>query len=81
VLALGEVDELNAALGLLRLHASCPETQEVAAQVQLWLIGLMGELATPVGGEEHYQDTHTQQVIMPNLHCPICWTCKYGLRW
>ena len=60
--ALGEVDELNAALGLLRLHAGTAESREVAAQVQLWLIGLMGELATPVGGEEKYGRTHTQQV-------------------
>jgi len=76
VLALGEVDELNAALGLLRLHAACPETKEVAAQVQLWLIGLMGELATPVGGEEHYQDTHTQQVKPDQVHFLDGWVEK-----
>jgi cob(I)alamin adenosyltransferase len=60
--ALGEVDELNAALGLLRIHARTAESGTVAAQVQLWLIGLMGELATPAGGEEKYGLTHTQQV-------------------
>ena len=62
IAALGHVDELNAALGLLRLHAGTAETGEVAAQTQLWLIGLMGELATPVGSEEKYEETHTQQI-------------------
>ena len=62
VAALGHVDELNAALGLLRIHAQRPETHEVASQAQLWLIGLMGELATPVGGEAQYAAKHTQQV-------------------
>ena len=62
IVALGDVDELNAALGLLRIHAGTAETKEVAAKVQLWLIGLMGEVATPVGGEAKYERTHTQQV-------------------
>jgi cob(I)alamin adenosyltransferase len=62
IAALGHVDELNAALGLLRIHASRPESGEIAAQTQLWLIGLMGELATPIGGEDKYEKTHTQQV-------------------
>lgn len=62
IVALGDVDELNAALGLLRIHAGTPEVKEVAAQVQLWLIGLMGEVATPAGGEAKYGRTHTQQV-------------------
>lgn len=65
--ALGEVDELNAALGLLRVHALTAEVGEVVAQVQLWLIGLMGELATPPGGEEKYGRTHTQQVTPDQL--------------
>ncbi|MDB6140106.1 MAG: pduo nterm: atp:cob(i)alamin adenosyltransferase, partial [Verrucomicrobiaceae bacterium] len=52
----------NAALGLMRIHSATAETKEVAAQVQLWLIGLMGELATPMGSEVTYERTHTQQV-------------------
>ncbi len=62
IVALGDVDELNAALGLLRVHARTAASKEVAAAVQLWLIGLMGELATPAGKEAAYADTHTQQV-------------------
>ena len=62
IVALGDVDELNAALGLLRIHAGTEAAKELAAQVQLWLIGLMGEIATPQGNEETYERTHTQQV-------------------
>ena len=65
IVALGDIDELNSALGLLRIHAGTDAAKEVAEQVQLWLIGLMGEVATPVGGEEAYGRTHTQQVT-PN---------------
>lgn len=49
--ALGAVDELNAALGPLRIAATRAETKEIVAQVQPWLIALMGELATPPGQE------------------------------
>lgn len=56
--ALGAVDELNAALGPLRIAALRPETREVVAQVQPWLITLMGELATAPGDEERYRQTH-----------------------
>lgn len=57
--ALGAVDELNAALGPLRVAAKRPETQEIVAQLQPWLIALMGELATPPGEEARYAATHT----------------------
>jgi len=62
IIALGAVDELNAALGLLRIHAATKEAQDLASQTQLLLIGLMGELATPSGDEAHYQQTHTPQI-------------------
>jgi cob(I)alamin adenosyltransferase len=62
IAALGDVDELNAALGLLRVHAATPEAEDVARTCQEHLIGLMGELATPVGGEARYQETHPQQL-------------------
>lgn len=62
VLALGAVDELNAGLGLLRVHARTSESQDVAARTQLLLIGLMGELATPAGREQKYQSTHLEQL-------------------
>ena len=54
VMALGDVDELNAALGVLRAHAMDGRTKEVVQAVQLWLINLMGELATPPGEESRY---------------------------
>ncbi len=60
--ALGDVDELNAALGLLRVHARRPETTEVCAQVQRWLIDLMGEIATPPGLEQRYSETHPHTI-------------------
>ncbi len=56
--ALGAVDELNAALGPLRIAALKPETREIVAKAQPWLISLMGELATPAGLEERYAATH-----------------------
>lgn len=56
--ALGAVDELNAALGPLRVAASRAETTEVVAQVQPLLIQLMGELATPSGAEDRYAESH-----------------------
>jgi len=56
--ALGAVDELNAALGPLRVMALCDETRACVAAVQPWLISLMGELATPPGQETRYAATH-----------------------
>lgn len=56
--ALGAVDELNAALGPLRISALREETRELVATVQPWLIDLMGELATPPGLEAKYATTH-----------------------
>jgi cob(I)alamin adenosyltransferase len=56
--ALGAVDELNAALGPLRISALRKETQDIVSTVQPWLITLMGELATPPGLEAKYAETH-----------------------
>lgn len=60
--ALGAVDELNAALGLLRVSARRIETREFVAQVQRWLIDLMGELATPPGKESLHAGRHPEQI-------------------
>jgi cob(I)alamin adenosyltransferase len=57
--ALGAVDELNAALGPLRIAAVKPETLEVVSTLQPWLISLMGELATPPGMEAQYAAKHS----------------------
>lgn len=56
--ALGGVDELNAALGPLRVSALKEETREIVRTVQPWLIHLMGELATPPGVEARYAEKH-----------------------
>lgn len=60
--ALGAVDELNASLGPLRVSATRAETRQIIPQVQRWLIGLMGELATPPGQENRYHETHAQHI-------------------
>lgn len=65
--ALGTVDELNAALGPLRVAALREETKTIVAQVQRWLIGLMGELATPAGLEQRYADTHPDRTGAPHV--------------
>jgi cob(I)alamin adenosyltransferase len=64
---LGDVDELNAALGLLRVHARTAESPEVTAQVQRWLIDLMGEVATPPGLEQRYAETHPHRIGEPEV--------------
>ena len=60
--AIGCVDELNAALGLVRVTARYEVTQREVPEVQMTLIALMGELATPTGREDHYAATHPQRV-------------------
>ena len=52
--ALGAVDELNAALGLVRV-AMEGEAAEAIDRIQKWLVTLMGELAMPAGQEAEYE--------------------------
>ena len=59
---IGCVDELNAALGPVRITARHGITQREVPGVQQTLIALMGELATPVGQEERYAQTHPQRI-------------------
>lgn len=61
--ALGDIDELNAALGWVRVYATTAQARALAEQTQLQLIHLMGELATPVGREQRYDQTHPQQQL------------------
>jgi len=60
--ALGAVDELNAALGVLRVTTRRDLARETIPLVQKELIGLMGEVATPTGQEERYAQTHPQRI-------------------
>jgi len=60
--AIGCVDELNAALGLVRVTAQTEIARVEVPLMQETLIALMGELATPVGEEARYAKTHPQRV-------------------
>lgn len=60
--AIGAVDELNAALGVVRLTAESRITRREIPDVQKMLIALMGELATPPGQEQRYAETHPQRI-------------------
>lgn len=54
VAAYGEVDELNAALGLARVFSTRPPVTAALAARQAELIGLMGELATAPEDRDRY---------------------------
>src|SRR5215217_1077064 len=59
---IGCVDELNAALGPVRITAQHEIARREVPLVQQTLIALMGELATPIGQEARYADTHPQRI-------------------
>jgi cob(I)alamin adenosyltransferase len=65
--ACGEVDELNAALGLARATAGQPNLKVRIETIQKELIGLMGELATLPADSEKYAKgafaTVTKQMV------------------
>lgn len=74
--ALGAVDELNAALGPLRIAALRAETREIVPQVQRWLIELMGELATPPGEEARYLAVHPEHISSKHVLRLDEWVAK-----
>jgi cob(I)alamin adenosyltransferase len=74
--ALGAVDELNAALGPLRIAAARAETREIVPQVQRWLIELMGDLATPPGEEARYTAKHPDQIATSHVVWLDEWVAK-----
>lgn len=74
--SLGALDELNAALGPLRIAALRKETREIVPQVQRWLITLMGELATPPGEEARYVAAHPEHIS--NTH--VMWLDEWVAR-
>jgi len=49
--AIGDVDELNAAIGLARVHADGDSLDPMLEKFQNWLFDLGSELACPVGGK------------------------------
>jgi cob(I)alamin adenosyltransferase len=50
IAAIGDVDELNAALGVARTLASDSDLDETLMRIQCWLFDLGAELASPEGG-------------------------------
>lgn len=74
--ALGAVDELNAALGPLRIACTRDETRQIVPQVQRWLIALMGELATPPGEEKRYLETHSEHITETQVTWLDEWVAK-----
>lgn len=60
--ALGAVDELNAALGLVRVTARTELVLENVPRFQLELIALMGELAAPPGGQVHFAEARSRRI-------------------
>lgn len=55
VVVCGEVDELNAALGVARVQCAVPEVADVLAARQAELVGLMGQLATLPEDQDRYR--------------------------
>jgi cob(I)alamin adenosyltransferase len=54
IAAVGEADELNAALGLARLQLRRPEVQGIIARAQQDLVALMGQLSAGAQDAERY---------------------------
>jgi cob(I)alamin adenosyltransferase len=58
--AYGSVDELNAALGMVRAHSTQPMIRDLIKAVQEDLIPLMGVLATADQDQERYFVIHAR---------------------
>lgn len=56
ITALGDIDELNAALGLARASAGESETTTVIDAIQQRLVGLMGQLACTPDDADRYRE-------------------------
>ena len=49
--AIGEIDELNATIGVARIHSQGDVLDELLARIQDWLFDLGAEMACPPGGK------------------------------
>lgn len=65
--ALGEVDELNAALGLARASGLEEEVEGIVDRVQEQLVGLMGQLACLPEDEGKYEEKGYSRVTMAEV--------------
>ena len=74
VAACGAVDELNAALGIVRNSGISEEMQQWVDEVQQKLVGLMGVIATHEDDHQKYADAgYTGTVSYTHLTLPtIC---------
>jgi cob(I)alamin adenosyltransferase len=57
IAAVGDADELNAALGLARIHLRRPELAAIIARAQEDLIGLMGQLSAGAENAGRYAES------------------------
>ena len=55
IAAAGEADELNAVLGLARVHVQRGDLREILARAQGDLVGLMGMISAGQGAMERYE--------------------------
>lgn len=60
--AIGEVDELNASIGLARLYAKDDPLDTLLEKIQSWLFDLGAELASPAGGKFDVKLIRTQHI-------------------
>lgn len=65
--AVGEVDELNAALGLVRVHISQPDLIAAVPRFQEQLVGLMGLLSAGPENHQRYEAQGFQSLTAENL--------------
>lgn len=49
--AIGDLDELNASIGVVRLHSQGDPLDPLLSKIQCWLFDIGAELATPPGGK------------------------------
>ena len=81
--ALGNVDELNAALGLARASGADPEWIALIDTLQEKLIGLMGQLATLPEDEKRYLETKFPLIEMTDVEWVVAEAHRYeaqGIR-
>jgi cob(I)alamin adenosyltransferase len=65
--AVGDVDELNAVLGLARLHVHREDVRGIIARAQEDLVALMGELSAGAAGAARYAEQGFRRLTQSSL--------------
>lgn len=65
--AVGDVDELNAVLGLARLQVKRADVRDILARAQEDLVALMGELSAGAEGATRYAEQGFRQLTQSSL--------------